>query len=97
MLEEPWLLVFRILVFASLFVYFGFDALERRRIKDEREELIRLKSLELVHKTTTVALSAMVVFIALWPHTPALIPIVCLILATMYVEISGKIYFRKKY
>ncbi len=87
----------RSLLLFTLVVYFIYDYFETKQIKDEREELIRLKTFELVHKTTTSTLCVMAVLYFFFPWIPALYPILAVILSFLYTEILGKIYFRRKY
>ena len=90
------LFLYRSAVALSLLVYFLFDQFERRRLRDEREILIHLKSLELVQKVTLVAISGLAAIYLVWPGMNALIPILSVVLASMYTEIVGKIWFRNR-
>ena len=91
------LLLIRSLAFVSVIIYVVFDYLDGRNVKDEREELIQLKSLELAHKATlaTLALSALIYIFFPWMN--ALYIILALILAALYTEILGKIYYRRRF
>ena len=84
------------LAISSILVYFIFSFFEDRRVDDEREELIRLKTFELVQKLTMWAITAFAVVICFQPQFPAIYPLLVLVLANMYSEIAAKIYFRKK-
>ncbi len=87
----------RILLIITVIIYFIYDYFEGKQIKDEREELIRLKTYELVHKATTTTLCALAVLYFFFPGMPALYPVLAVVFSFLYTEIVGKIYFRKKY
>lgn len=76
--------------------YFVFDYFDAKRIKDEREELIRLKTFELVGKTTTATVTVLALVYAFYPRMDAFIPLLSLIAASMYSEILGKIFYRRR-
>lgn len=86
----------RFLALLSLAIYFLVDYLDGRRVPDEREELIRLKSLELAHKASLAALSALAFIYIFHPSLDAQVVILALVAATLYTEIAGKLYFRAK-
>ncbi|MGZ3712048.1 MAG: hypothetical protein ACXWQO_20255 [Bdellovibrionota bacterium] len=84
----------RPLIFTSVVIYFVFDFLEGRRLRDEREELIRLKSLELSHKASMATVTGLAFLYLFRPDMSALTPIVAFVIAALYFEMLGKIYFR---
>jgi hypothetical protein len=91
---------FNVLKFALLFtiiIYFIFEYFDERQIKDEREELIRLKTFELVHKVTTSTLCLLAILYFFVPWMPALYPLLAIVFSFLYTEIIGKLYFRKKF
>lgn len=84
-------------ILASVFIYFIFGWMDRQVVKDEREELIQLKTYELMQKLTMWSLTALAFSFVFYPTMPAVIPVMILIFASMYGEIFGKLYYRKKY
>jgi hypothetical protein len=86
----------RVLSPASVILYLVFDYLNSKRVKDEREELIQLKSLELSHKVTlsVLAISALVYLVN--PAMNALFVIQGLVLSALYTEILGKVFYRSR-
>lgn len=89
--------IYNVLILASIIIYFIFDFLEKRKIHDEREELIKLKTFELVQKTVTFSILGLSIVNFLYNELTAAIVIVVIILASLYTEIIGKLYFRKRY
>lgn len=87
----------RPVLFASVILYFIFEYFDNKQIKDEREELIRLKTYELVHKVTTATLTLFALLYFFFPWMNAIYPMLAVVLAFLYTEIAGKIYFRKKF
>lgn len=85
-----------VITVVSISVYFIFSFFDGRRVNDEREELIRLKTFELVQKLTMWALTAFAIAISLQPQMPAFYAVMALVLANMYGEIAAKIFFRMK-
>ena len=84
----------RPLLLVSVVIYFIFDFLEGRRLRDEREELIRLKSLELSHKASMATVTALAFLYFCKPEMSALTPIVAFVIAALYFEMLGKVYYR---
>ena len=89
--------VIRYLAFFSVLIYFCFDYFESKRIKDEREELIKLKTFELSQKVTLAALTLMSALLMFYPALPGYAAILIFVFAFMYAEIFGKLYYRRKY
>lgn len=85
-----------LLLGVSLVIYFAFDFLDRGTVLDERERLIRLKAMELTVKLTIATLTASALVILLFPFLPAVYPLMALVLACLYGEIAGKVYYRRK-
>lgn len=83
-------------IFASVIIYFIFDFLDKKKIQDEREELIRLKTYSLVHKTVLATISFLSLCYLLYPTMPAFVPLIFTVIASMYAEIFAKFYFRAK-
>ncbi|MGE0634121.1 MAG: hypothetical protein AB7O96_17025 [Pseudobdellovibrionaceae bacterium] len=86
----------RFIVIVTVAIYFIFDHFEGKQIQDERENLIRLKTFELMQKLTLWVLSACAVFLIFNPDVPAIYPVMALVASCMYGEIFGRIYYRKK-
>jgi len=87
----------RFLALASLAIYFVFDYFDKKVIKDEREELIRLKTFELMQKLNLWSLTAIAGLFFIYPQMSAFFPFIILVLASLYGEIFGKLYYRRKY
>ena len=86
----------RYLILLSVFAYLVFDFFENRRVMDEREELIRLKSFELTQKMNMWTITALATWFAYDPQMPALYPLAASVLASLYGEIVGRTYYRRK-
>lgn len=84
----------RWIIVVSVVCYFIFDFFEFRVVKDEREELVRLKTFELIHRLNTLAILAMVLLMFVVPEMLSSHVLTLFILTSMYGEIAGKIYFR---
>ena len=87
----------RYLSLVSVVIYFCFDYFDSKRIKDEREEFIRLKTYELIHKVTITTLSLFSILVVLYPEIPASLAVLVFVFSFMYAEIIGKLYLRRKY
>jgi hypothetical protein len=85
------------LILLSLIAYFVFDFLERRRPQDERENLISLKTSDFTHKLNMICIFAMSFLYWRDSSLPAVYPIFGFVLTSLYGEMMGKIYFRRKY
>jgi len=86
----------RFITLFTVVVYFIYEYFDDKAIKDEREELIRLKTHEFTQKITLWALTIVACALVFYPQTPAIYPIMALVLAIMYGEIAAKIYYRRK-
>ena len=78
-------------------IYFIFEYFDEKQTNDEREELIRLKTFELVHKVTVTALCLVAGSYVFFPEMNALYPLLALMFSFFYTEIFGKLYFRRKF
>jgi hypothetical protein len=87
----------RYLAFISVIIYFCFDYFDSKRIKDEREELIKLKTFEFSQKVALAALTLLSASLMFFPALPGYVAILIFVFAFMYAEIFGKLYFRRKY
>ena len=86
-----------IVIFLSVIVYFIFDHFEEKRVRDEREELIRLKTYEFVQKVNTFAFLLLSVAYFFIPDIEGILIIIILILSSLYTEIAAKIYYRQRF
>ncbi len=84
-------------ILVSVLVYFIFDYVDSKRVKGEREEFLKLKTFEFVQKVTLFTVTVLSVSYLLYPGMPAFVPIILIVICSMYSEIFGKIYFRQKY
>lgn len=84
-------------IFASVVIYFIYDYFDQKKLKDEREEFLKLKTFEFVQKITLICVSLLAVAYFLYPEMPAFVPIIVIVICSMYSEIAGKFYFRGKY
>ena len=81
----------------SILVYFIYDHLDEKRIKDEREEFLKLKTFELVQKITLFSITLLSIGYFIYPEMPAFVPIIVIVICSMYSEIIGKAYLRRKF
>jgi hypothetical protein len=86
----------RFLAIGTLVVYFLFDYFDGRRISDEREELIRLKSLEFAHKASLAVLATLALAYIFNPAINVQVVILALIASALYGEVAAKIFYRWK-
>jgi hypothetical protein len=84
-------------IFASVLVYFVWEHFDQKKLKDEREEFIRLKTYELTHKVTLYTVLFLAFGYVLYPPMPVFVALVMIVLGSLYSEILGKFYFRRKY
>lgn len=82
-------------VLLSIVIYFIYDYFDGKQVKDEREELIKLKTFALVQKVNMTALFLLSLVYFFVPFISGVIIIVVLILSSLYSEILAKIYYRK--
>lgn len=80
----------------SIAIYFIYGYLDEKKIKDQREEFLKLKTFELIQKMTlfTVTFVSIIFF---YPTLPAFVPIILIVICSMYAEIIGKAYLRRKF
>ena len=81
----------------SIVVYFIYDYLDVKKIKDEREEFLKLKTFEFVQKITLISITLLSVAYFFFPAMPAYVPIILIVVCSMYSEILVKAYFRRKF
>jgi hypothetical protein len=75
-------------------IFWYFD---KKIVKDEREEMIRLKALELTSKIQGWTIFGVVVYMDLFSSITSKRLIVIMLILSFYVEIFGKLYYRRKY
>jgi hypothetical protein len=88
--------ILQTLLILSLVAYFIFDSFEDRRVRDEREELIRLKTHRFVQKVSSYSLCALTVLYIYDREQPAIVFLVAMVLASLYSEIAGRLYWRSR-
>lgn len=86
-----------LVIFLSIIFYLIYDHFDSKQVKDEREELIRLKTYEFVQKVTMFTLLLLSAAYFFTQYINGALIIFILILASLYTEIVAKFYFRKKY
>lgn len=93
-----WLMAdwIRWIALLSVALYFVIDFLDGRRVKDEREDLIKLKAHELTHKFTCFCLGLLTGLYAMGIHLATPLVLLVVVAATLYGEIAAKLYFRWK-
>lgn len=80
----------------SVAAYFIFDFFDGKRVHDEREELIRMKTYKFVQRTSSWSIVGLTFLYIFDRHQPAIIFLVAIVLASLYSEIAGKLYWRSK-
>ena len=84
-------------IFASVLVYFTYEYYDRKKIKDEREEFLKLKTFEWVQKISLFSMTLLSIVYLFDPGMPAYVPLIVLVITSMYAEIFAKLYLRRKY
>lgn len=79
----------------SLALYFIFDAFEDRRVRDEREDMIRLKTYRFVQRVSTWSLVALSLLYIYDRDIPGIVFLLVMVLASLYAEIAGRVYWRR--
>lgn len=87
----------RLALIITVAIYFIYDKYDEKIVRDEREEYIRLKTYELVHRVTTSLMCIVALAYFFDPTMDALYPVLSIAFGFLYTEIIGKIYFRRKY
>jgi protein-S-isoprenylcysteine O-methyltransferase Ste14 len=88
-------LLLRIFVGLIVAVYFFYEWKERKIVRDEREILIHMKSLELMHKIFSYSLIPWVILYMIYPKMDAVYPIIVYATCCCAVHpISKQIYRR---
>lgn len=88
--------ILQTLLILSLIAYFVFDAFEDRRVQDEREELIRLKTYRLVQRVSSWTICGLTLLYIYDREQPAIVFLVAMVLATLYSEILGRVFYRSR-
>ena len=86
----------RFLGLVSVVIYATFDYFDGKRVVDEREQLIQLKSYELSHKVTLGTLAVFSAAYLFYPWIDAAYVIQALVLSALYTEIAGKLFYRRQ-
>jgi len=81
--------------FLTILFYFVFEYFDKKYINDEREEMIRLKTLEFSHKSGVGVLTLLTLIYWYNPYLDGIWFLLPAVLSLLYSEILGKIYFRK--
>jgi uncharacterized membrane protein len=84
-------------IFISVIIYFIYDFIDQKKVKDEREEFLKLKTFELVQKVTIFTISLLSIAYILYPDMPAYVPLTFIVISSLYAEIIGKAYLRRKH
>lgn len=84
------------IVILSIAIYLAFSFWDRKQIKDERQQLIELKTSELQSRITLYALIGLALYYWLNPEMPAWICLLVINFAHLYTEIFGKLYLRTR-
>lgn len=90
------ILIMRIIVIITTFIYVVFYVIDRRTLVDEREKLIELKAANLQQQ---VALYGLMVIVAIYLYHPslnAMYPILVFALSSIYTYMIGVFYYRRK-
>jgi hypothetical protein len=90
------ILIMRIIVVITTFIYVVFYVIDRRTVVDEREKLIELKAANLQQQ---VALCGLMVIVAIYLYHPslnAMYPILVFALSSVYTYMIGIFYYRRK-
>lgn len=85
------------LILASVIVYGIFTYFDRKVVKDEREEMIRLKALEMVSGIQGWTIFGLVIYMNFFKILTSMQLIAIMIAISYYAEIFGELYFRRKY
>ena len=88
---------YNVIILLSVAIYFIYDYIEGKRVKDEREELIQLKTFELVQKVNTFTLLLLAISFFFISPLNSFFVIFVLVLSSLYSEIIARAYYRKKF
>lgn len=86
-----------VIIFLSIAVYLVYDHYDAKRVSDEREEFLKLKTFDVVQKVNTFTLLFLAILYFFIPNISGPIVISVLIVSSLYTEIFAKLYFRKKF
>lgn len=87
----------RYIAIVSVAIYFIFNYFDEKNIKDEREELIRLKTYEFMHRLVMTAITIIAAGFIFYPEMHAIYPVMLIVVCAMYGEIFGKWFYRRKF
>lgn len=88
--------VLKWMTFAGVGFSLIFDYFDSRRLRDERENLIRLKAFELTHKILQAVLLLLAISLLVWGEPTAPAAVVLVVMAALYGEIFSKWWFRRQ-
>ncbi|MCP4132535.1 MAG: hypothetical protein GY754_16295 [bacterium] len=88
--------IMRLIVLATIVVYFVFYLIDRKHVVDEREQLIELKAISFQQNISMWGLIAIVSVYVYNPALDAVYPIIVFALSSVYTYMLGKLYYRKR-
>ena len=88
--------ILRVVVFITVVFYFVFKYFDKKHIRDEREDLIHLKSLEFVQRISSWVTAAVAIVYIIYPEIDAIYPIIALFVCWVYSYPIGKLILRKQ-
>lgn len=86
---------FSLFLMASVLGYFLYDYFEKKRVLDEREELIRLKTFCFVQRSSTFTLLILCSAYLYLKDLPGILVLLVMVLSSIYTEVAAKFYYRK--
>ena len=86
----------QIAIIACTLLFLTIEFLGRNEIKDERFQLIELKTQALVSRGTSTALVLISILYIFYPDTDGLILLFFLSMTFLSTEILGKLYYKQK-
>jgi hypothetical protein len=90
--------VWEFFLYGTMLVALIFSRFEKKIVKDEREEMIRLKALEVTSDIQGWTMFGLIVYMDLLNRSMSSKKLlVIMVILAFYVEIAGKLYFRRKY
>ena len=90
------ILIMRIIVMITTFIYIVFYIIDRRTVVDEREKLIELKAANLQQQVALYGLMVIVAIYLYYPSLNAMYPILVFALSSIYTYMIGVFYYRRK-
>lgn len=81
-------------VYIAIFFDIIYKFFDKKRIKDERENLIHLKSLEFMQRVSSAVLAAFAILYIFYPKVNAIYAIIGLSICAIFSYPIGKAFFR---